>query len=1148
MAQNLRMMPFSRVGTITRETLEVDDLEKFTQSTSVQYTATNYSELDAAIAQAMAEPHIQHTIFTSGTFGVATSAGLKTLSDMRFSGLLVDPHAGIDADVIAADATGALQNAKAVITGGSLTIKSIVPFGTKFLDAVSVRNAKNVIFDGIWFAHTNDDKTYFDFDENSSSGSSFVPGDGGEVRFCVEADTSANVLPGTVIFQGCRIGAGDGGANPSHYVHGILDRDGVIAQDCEFDGLYRGLESQCAGRTNIRRCTMHHIIEDGVTFYPRDPQGLFGSVALARAEIHGLVLVSRINSVNFAGVHSDTVQYLDSGSVKGIDVQFSHIYSFGEVFRAVHPSFPTQFGRFANLIYSTGASAFQSKGKIVNCIGVTTRNNGIVVPRGGIEVKHCTVLPGTFYGGLTNATIQENSAGLLPTVFTGNLAPRFFDANSAAITPLGNDIGLTPNLGLATSFDAKFAGPFTAGVFGPRYDLTYTDADAFIMSVDAAFRTIGSAATTGHLIGSGARPAFVAGISAPSFASVSPTTGSVAENGIAGTPIVTFTISGSSNPGAITLTSVTPANAVKMNANGRTLEIGTVPVDFETQPIVTFNVNFTDDEGAKVFPMSFPTANVAAPAAPADTAAALIDLSTGTTMTLQFNVLPNTFGQSVTRIEYSLNNGTTWVNSGLTAPGSVSLTGLTDGVQISVIWRVVTIEGNGAVSNPVVGTPNNPAPTIGTFTLDTSVTPPRLIWDVSESGTFYWLVDTAAIHTPAEVAAGGGSASGNFSHTEPGPTTQAISLTSVTAGDYTLHATFKDLANKLATTVDSTLVTLLAGDVTAPVLTAATQNTTGTTTADVGFTTDEGNGTAYVVIVAAADAAPSKAQIKAGQNAAGTAAIQSTSLAITTTGAKVQSLTSLTPATGYKAHFMHEDASGNQSNVLSTATFTTSSVSYTENFIDTNGTYWISYLGTAIPSSAKATWFFAVTLNTIVVTDMLMKIGGRGYIAQQAKKLRVVVIDSANVTLVSATSVSDVFAINGYYRIQVDVDLTVPSLVVTINGSTVAMDASITSSGTGLIPFNRGTGLLSNDIGTDTVHMKVADVALWTGTTISPSTLYNGGTPFDLATVGGTPKVLMGGPMKADADASGDAAKGWNDGFNRGSITVSIPSATAVDV
>lgn len=142
-----------------------------------------------------------------------------------------------------------------------------------------------------------------------------------------------------------------------------------------------------------------------------------------------------------------------------------------------------------------------------------------------------------------------------------------------------------------------------------------------------------------------------------------------------------------------------------------------------------------------------------------------------------------------------------------------------------------------------------------------------------------------------------------------------------------------------------------AGDTTAPTLTSPTGTQTGPTTATVGATTDEGNGTLYAVVTASATA-PSVAQIKAGQNESGAAAVWSGSVAVSSTGAKTLNATGLTASTSYYAHLVHADSAGNNSNVVSSAQFTTAAGADTT-LPTLTGTITISSLTT---TSYTASW------------------------------------------------------------------------------------------------------------------------------------------------------------------------------------------------
>lgn len=114
------------------------------------------------------------------------------------------------------------------------------------------------------------------------------------------------------------------------------------------------------------------------------------------------------------------------------------------------------------------------------------------------------------------------------------------------------------------------------------------------------------------------------------------------------------------------------------------------------------------------------------------------------------------------------------------------------------------------------------------------------------------------------------------------------------------------------------------GDTTAPTLTSPTGTQTGSTTATIGATTDEANGTMYGVVTVSGTP-PSVAQIQAGQNSSGAAAVYASSQSISSTGAKTFSATGMSASTAYYAHIQHKDAAGNDSTVVTSAQFTTAS-------------------------------------------------------------------------------------------------------------------------------------------------------------------------------------------------------------------------------
>ena len=98
-------------------------------------------------------------------------------------------------------------------------------------------------------------------------------------------------------------------------------------------------------------------------------------------------------------------------------------------------------------------------------------------------------------------------------------------------------------------------------------------------------------------------------------------------------------------------------------------------------------------------------------------------------------------------------------------------------------------------------------------------------------------------------------------------------------------------------------------DTTAPTISASSTSNVTATGFDINVTTDE-NAIHYFVVVANGDTIPSKTQIIAGQNAAGSAAIDSGSAIGKTT---VQAASGLTASTAYDVHIVAVDGSSNQS-------------------------------------------------------------------------------------------------------------------------------------------------------------------------------------------------------------------------------------------
>lgn len=201
---------------------------------------------------------------------------------------------------------------------------------------------------------------------------------------------------------------------------------------------------------------------------------------------------------------------------------------------------------------------------------------------------------------------------------------------------------------------------------------------------------------------------------------------------------------------------------------------------------------------------------------------------------------------------------------------------------------------------------------------------------------------TATLSESGCTADGGGSSgSGGFtlSGTSATVSSWAISGTTLTltlSGTVTVGQTvtysyarasttddIKDAAGNYLADFSGTSVTNNTSDSTAPTLTSPVGTTTGSTTATIGATTNEGNGTLYGVVTTSVTQ-PSVAQIKAGQDHTGASSVGTPkSVAVSSTGAKTISVTGLTASTAYYAHLVHTDAATNNSNRVTSAQFTT---------------------------------------------------------------------------------------------------------------------------------------------------------------------------------------------------------------------------------
>ena len=194
---------------------------------------------------------------------------------------------------------------------------------------------------------------------------------------------------------------------------------------------------------------------------------------------------------------------------------------------------------------------------------------------------------------------------------------------------------------------------------------------------------------------------------------------------------------------------------------------------------------------------------------------------------------------------------------------------------------------------------------------------------VSKASTIYWLTSGSPTQMTgaaikADVIAATPEAEGSFA-VSAGTSDNSLDLTGTSTGTRYLHVAADDGSTVVAA---APFEFVYDPDVTAPTLSGVSV-TPGTTTASVAWSTDEANGTGYVLIDT--NATRTAGQVEAGGGA------YSASQAVTATGAQTAfSATGLTASTAYYSHVMHEDAAGNQSAVTDTSFSTTGSLSYTQ--------------------------------------------------------------------------------------------------------------------------------------------------------------------------------------------------------------------------
>lgn len=278
--------------------------------------------------------------------------------------------------------------------------------------------------------------------------------------------------------------------------------------------------------------------------------------------------------------------------------------------------------------------------------------------------------------------------------------------------------------------------------------------------------------------------------------------------------------------------------------------------------------------------------------------------------------LGNTFSFIGTVIEAGIPKRAHHFVGQITTGGAATLTGryysdvgLT--TPVSVAWRQMVacrLDGVIAYQSGNQGTDTGSNPT-NTLTTNVSVQPAFLLMVGIDYQSSTLTVGTGFTDVAFITGSGGGSS------LDGRVQSKSVAATGLQGGNFT-NAGFDRSVYLIAAFTEGT------PDPTPPVLSLPTGAATSSTTAQVGATTDEGNGTLFAVVTTSATQ-PSVAQIKAGQDHTGATAAWAGTQTISSTGAKTLSASGLAPATDYYAHLVHTDLATNNSNRVSSSAFTT---------------------------------------------------------------------------------------------------------------------------------------------------------------------------------------------------------------------------------
>ena len=422
--------------------------------------------------------------------------------------------------------------------------------------------------------------------------------------------------------------------------------------------------------------------------------------------------------------------------------------------------------------------------------------------------------------------------------------------------------------------------------------------------------------------------------------------------------------------------------------------------------------------------------------APADWTFADVPSASGNTMAINILTLPANGGSAITALQYSLNGGAWTALSGLgTGARNITVPATT---LASVEIRAVNSTGPALTSGAKTGTPTITA-AAPTF-LSAGVVNNQFQYQTSGVARLYIGFDDGAALTQAQLAAGTNQYAFQQFTVAAGSNAVSLSMTNVPPGARKLRAMLSTVGQTNYGAIQTFDINVAA----APSLTGVAVAQTGTTTASGTITTDTNSGTLYVVRTTSATS-PSKAQIRAGQNNAGTAAAHAAGLAIITAGSKSVPATGLTAGTTYYTYFMHENGAGTQSTIIAAGAITTASVDTTAPILTSptgTQTGTTTATGNVTTDEGAGLLWRVTTLTATTPTRAQVKAGQNAAGGAGVASLASVAVSAAG--LQTLAGITGLTAGVTYYNHYVQEDAASP-----INGSNVATSAAFTTAVSG---------------------------------------------------------------------------------------------------